>query len=155
MSFYSPNFAIGSGWRSSMQLVVSQLRKIKFVVEETFSWGDFEPQATFSGMTVAGYAVKRARYLKLWGFLFFRVDLIATLSGAMSNAIYITVPGTAFGDTGELQSAGCRIDNVTLAQSGTWNASGQQDVVGFYLPNLANYVAGDVRISAVGLIEVS
>ncbi len=155
MSFYSPNFATTSSWKTSVNLISSQLRKIKFVVESTFQWGDFDPQTTFSGMAASAYLIRRARYLKIWKFLWFSVDIAVTLGGPASNAINVNLPYTAYGASGEIQAGGARIDNAATAEAATWACSGGQSTLAFYRDGLANYALAATRIFANGFIEVT
>lgn len=155
MSFYSPNFATASSWKLSVGLITSQLRKVKFVVEDTFAFGDFDPRTSFSGMATSGYLVRKARYLKIWKFFWFSVDIGVTLAAPLSNAINIVIPYTGAGNSSDLQSGGARIDNASTAEAGTWSVAGRGDTLSFYRSGLANYTATATRIIANGFIEVT
>ena len=93
--FYQPNLTLGNAWRNTIQALFVQLRRIKFAVEETFSFGDFDPQVNWQAMTVTGPVVNRARYFKIFNLAFISLNISSTITVAGAvNFIQITVPFT-------------------------------------------------------------
>ena len=155
MSFYTPNFSVGGSWRSAITLITSQLRKIKFADDQSFTWLDFNPQTNFSGMTVTDYKVTRCRYLLLNKLIFLSVDLEATLAAPLANVISVEFPGTVAGDLGSLQTGGVNIRNAGAIEIAGWQGNGQASYISFVRAAAANFSAGAVRIMMNGFLEVT
>lgn len=159
MNLYTPKFATSSTWQSSVGLVTSQLRKIKFVVEKTFSWGNFDPKTDFGGMGSSAYILKGARYLRIYKLLLFRVHISVTLAGGSSSFSISMPPGcTAGGDASvsEKQAGYVQLsDAVTADQPATWYTIAPADLIVVRPPNGALYAAGATTIVISGIIEVA
>ncbi len=149
--FFSPNC-------SRLPTLLQTLRRVPFVIEDTFSMGDFTPVIDWNGMTAADVMITRCRYLKIWNLFWFSIDIYATLSGAFSNAITVGIPFTAAGEYSSIfynrQGGGAYVWNNTTSDSGTWNIASQSSNIVFRRTGNANWAAGVGRITANGFIEV-
>lgn len=150
------NPAILSSWRTTLQVFFQQLRKVAFVVENTFSFGDFDPQIDWNGMTVTDVIIYRARYLKIWKLLFLSIDLKGTLAAPLADKYYLTLPpgNIIAGDRTVLQLI-VSVSNTNNGEIGLIKLFGEQNKMECYRPLYAAYVAGAMRMRAQGFIEVA
>ena len=153
---FSPNFSVDANWKSTISKAFQQLRRVKFVVENTFSFGDFDPQTNFSGMTVTNYRVYRARYLKIFGMLWFSFEITATLAAPLAANVYIIIPGTGPDPdaTSAGQSGGAQIRNAGVYETGTWLLVGNTNQLQMNRPAWAAFTAGAAVFRANGFVEV-
>jgi len=153
MSF-SPNFKVLTDWRSSLNVAFSVLRRIKFIIEGDFSFGDFDPQSNFNGMTVTNYLVNRARYLRIGNLFIFSLDIRATLAAPFAVRVDYTIPVTAAGTSSSVQGGGAWGYNAGVIESGAvWGINGASNAIYSLRPALAAYTAGSYIFVANGLIE--
>jgi len=161
--FYTPNLIIAKSWQQTLKSAFTQLRKWKFLVEDSFSFGDFTPHpitaATplnfyFSSMTVTNYVLYRARYLKIFGLLLFSVDFSATLAAPLGNTIKIVLPATLAGASNYAQCGFANINNTTATEPGTWAGAGGNSTIDVYKIAVANYSAAATNIRVNGFVEV-
>lgn len=154
------NLPVGSGWKSTLTLAFAKLNKISFIVEDTFSFGDFDPSTNFNSMVVTNYALRRARYLKIYKFLFFSVDIAATLATPFANSVAFTIPGTAAGASPSLlgssdtQGAACFADNAGTGEAALWQIVAGTSSVRVFRSGIAAYTAGSFRVKINGFVEV-
>jgi hypothetical protein len=153
MSF-SPNLKVLTDWRSSLTVSFSLLRRIKFIIEGDFSFGDFDPQSNFNGMTVTNYLVNRARYLRIGNLFIFSLDIRATLAAPFAQAVNYTIPATATGTSASVQGGGIYGYNAGVADNGAWGITGATNIIYSLRPSLAAYTAGSYIFIANGVIEV-
>lgn len=151
---FSPNVSLLSSWRQSITVLLQTLRRVKFVVENTFSFGDFDPQPNWFGMAATNVLIYRARYLRIYKFLWISVDISATLAAPFTNGIGITIPWTLAGDIASNQAFGARVSNNSVNDSGVVIGNGTFSAVLFIRPVAANFTAGVTRITANGFFEV-
>jgi len=59
-----------------------------------FSFGNFDPQINFNGMTVTNFNVVRARYLRIFKMFWFTFEATATLAAPFASTINIIIPNT-------------------------------------------------------------
>lgn len=151
-----PNLKVLSDWRSSLNVAFSTLRRIPFLTEPVFQMGDFNPQTNFNGMTVTNYRVYRARYLKIYKFLWFSFEITATLAAPFAANVMITIPGTGYDpeQTFAGQSGGAQIRNAGAYETGTWLLVGRTNVLQLNRPGWANFTAGASVFRANGFVEV-
>ena len=152
--FYTPNLAVLSDWITSLTVAFSKLRRISFVVENTFTFEDFDPQTNYLGMTVTNYIVNRARYLKIFGLAWFSLDISATVAAPLANSVTITLPVTCAGDIGNKQGAGALLRLVGGDETGYWITDSQVNLITFRRSTAINYAAGVLRIISNGFFEV-
>ncbi len=142
MSF-SLNPQILKDWRSTLTVAFSAIRRVKFIVEETFAFGDFDPQINWNGMTVTAVDIKRTRYLKIWKFLFVSVHINSTLAAPFSTNVMINIPGTLAGaDLTVRQEELGYIQNAGVVEAGILLAQGTTDRISVFRPAFAAYTAG-------------
>lgn len=123
MSTLNLNLHIGKTWKDTLQSAFSYLRRIPFVVQDTFSFGDFDPNINWNGMTVSAVNIFKARYLKIGNMLWVTFYITATLAAPLAQVIYITVPGTApIGDNNANRVQGDLFwtANAGVSESGRW-----------------------------------
>lgn len=152
--FERPNLPIGSAWKSTLNLAFQTLRRIKFVVAETFSFGDFDPQINWNGMAVSAVNIRRAKYLKIYKLLFFSVDFTGVVAAPLNNSVIVTLPATVAGNSGDAQSAGCSGNDAGAAVALVWQASALTTNLYVYRYNFVNYTAGVFRGIFNGFVEV-
>jgi hypothetical protein len=149
---YSPNLPISSGWKSTLANAFQTLRRVKFIVEETFSFGDFNPQTNYNGMAATGLNEYRARYLKIGKFFLFSYDSLATVAAPFTNNVTITIPYTVKGD--RQQGGGAVVSNGGAGESGFFTAVADTNTVIFHRVNDGNWGAGFLEIVCNGFIEI-
>jgi len=152
---YSPNLPIGSGWKSTLQAAFQTLRRVKFIIEENFSFGDFDPQVNWNGMTVSAVNIRKARYLKLFKLFFVSVDIQATLAAPLTLNVTITIPETIYGTSTEYQSGAGSGNSGGPAVTLVWQAQGTTDKILIYRYDFANYGAGVFRGVFNGFLEIT
>jgi len=152
--FEQPNLPVGSGWKSTLTLAFQTLRRIKFVVENTFSFGDFDPQVSWNGMAVSAINIRKARYLKIYKLLFFWVDIQGTVAAPLAAAVIITLPATAAGLSGDYQSGGASGQDNGGAVGQVWQVQATTNLLYIYRYNFVNYTAGVFRGIANGFLEI-
>jgi hypothetical protein len=149
----SPNLKVGKDWRGTLNLAFSTLRRIVFLTPDDFSWGDFDPQINWNGMTATGTIVYRARYLKIFKFVWLSIDIRTTLSGAMTSSIAVTVPFTFGGGIAEnQQSHFVRIAN-NANESGMAIGVIDSDQLSFFKVPVVNFVATSLILTLQGVFE--
>lgn len=144
---YTPNV-------SRISALLQALRRVPFVIADTFSMGDFNPEVNWNGMAATDVKVCRARYLKIWSFLWISVDIYATVAAPFTNFITITIPGTIAGDVACNQSFGARVSNNSTNDPGILIGNGTQNFMVFLRPLAANFSAGQARCTANGFLEI-
>lgn len=155
MSLYSPNFSLSGSWQKTFSSMYQVLRRVRFVVENTFSFGDFDPQLDFGVMTAASVVVNRARYIKILNMLWWSLDCSATLSGSFTLRVYVTIPGT--GES--LGQINTQVVHALVRNGGTYEAGHCHLVSGenrmsIFRGALGNYSAGAWSCTANGFFEV-
>lgn len=155
----SPNLKVQKDWRGTLNLAFSVLRRIAFLTPEDFSFGTFDPQTDFAGMAVTNYRVYRTRYLKIFNFLWFSVDMSATLAAPLTNVVYVTIPATASLDNATVvgtsgQAVGAAIGNAGGLETGTAQISNGSNRLQFLRATVNNYTAGSASFRANGFLEV-
>ncbi len=150
------NLPISSGWKSTLANAFQVLRRIAFVVPETFSFGDFDPQIDFRGMANAGLITNRARYLKIYKLLFFSLDFEATLGAPLTNYVTITLPEglTAYGED-SFHNGSVQINNAVTGEADFWNCEGGTNLVNIFRTGAVNYTAVATRWHVSGFLEVN
>lgn len=150
--FYSPKLIIANGWQTTLHAAFQTLRRIKFVVDNTFSFGDFDPQFNFNGMGTAALIVYRARFLKILNLLWVSIDFTVTLSAPLAANIGIIIPATAAGSSvvGASQAFYSYIGGVP----GNSVIAGGTNILNIQNSGLGNFAATATRILANGFIEV-
>lgn len=153
---FSPKLAILSDWRSSLSVAFSYFRRIKFVVENTFELGDFDPQTNWKGMTVTNYEVYRARYLKIWKFAWISIDIIGTVAAPFAPNVVITVPFTMDSSVTKQQGGAATCTNGGLPEACGWvtSAANGPATISFYRMPVANFGAGIVRLNLNAFLEI-
>lgn len=149
MSF-SPNLKVLKDWRGSLNVAFSILRRVRFIVEETFSFGDFDPQINWNGMTITSPLVTRARYLKIFKMFWFSLDIGGTLAAPFTNIVTVTMPfataenqgGTGFGQ------------NAATAEGSFWEVLAASNSLVVYRAAFGNYTAGAFRTRINGFLEI-
>ena len=151
---YSPNFSLLSNVKETIRIAFTQLRRVRFLVEESFEFGDFDPKTNFNGMVSTAYVIARARYLKIYKFLWFSVDITSTLAAPFTSVINITIPYTAAGSQyTEGQAGGALINNNSARESGYWVIHGNTNEI-IFVRSGAAFSAGIDGFSANGFIEI-
>ena len=154
---YRPNFAVLGNWRSTLAAFFQQIRKVAFVTEGAFAFGDFDPQFDWKLMAVTSVRVDRARYLKIWNMLWFSLDFRATLAAPLASNYSIRVPGTlADPDTAvqESQGGSCYLANNAVAEVGLWFGTAGADEV--FIQRVGGaFTAGITRVILNGFVEVN
>lgn len=155
------NASIQTSWKASLQTILQKLRRVSFVVEDTFSWGNFEPTLTYSGgMTGTAYFLRTARYLKIWKFLWFRFDFDITPVAPLSTTIYFSLPATTPGDvdvvTGTHVGQTCLvlITGAVTNEVGSGYIGRERNQLSIQRANNAAFTAVQNRITCNGFIEV-
>lgn len=150
---YSPNLPINSGWKSTIQNAFQVLRRIKFIVEDDFTFTDFDPQTDFSGMTVTNYLVNRARGIKIGSIFYFSINISATVAAPLASIIRVTLPYTAF-SSGDQFGASQNL-NAGTSEVGFYIIANGLNGLSFARPGYANFGAGATQVAANGFIEVN
>lgn len=157
MSF-TLNLKVLKDWRSSLSVAFQILRRIQFIVEDTFSWGDFDPQIDWGGMAATGIEVGRCRYLKIWNFLWFSIDIRASLAAPFTTQVGITLPGTSTGggdySPKRVQGGAMIVYNAGVESIGSHDITDDTNVTYIKRPALAAYTAGLFIVIGTGFIEV-
>jgi hypothetical protein len=152
----SPNLPINTSWRSTLANAFQTLRRIAFLTEQVFQWGDFDPQIDWQGMAASTVLINRSRYLKIWRFFWFSVDFQATLAAPFTNYITIQIPSTVAPDSPTtFQAGGTMIQNAGALEAGFWFATSSQNTLKFERTASGNFTAGAARIWGNGFIEVN
>ncbi len=148
------NASLQGTWKQTLATVLQILRRVTFVIEETFSWGDFVPTLSYTGgMTSTDLNVNSARYLKVFGFLWFHFDITLTPVAPLSNTIIVTLPATTSLTSG-YQVAFVQVNNAVLSEASYSNiAAGASDLL-IYRPSAVNYTAVASRLICSGCLEV-
>jgi hypothetical protein len=120
----------------------------------SFSFGDFDPQTNFNGMTVTDYLVNRARYLRIGKLFFFSLDVRATLAAPFAQSVSYTIPAIASGTIASVQGGGVYAYNAGAADNGAWGITGTTSIIYSLRPLLAPYTAGSYIFIANGFIEI-
>jgi hypothetical protein len=151
---FKPNLLVLRDWRQTCTVAFQQLRRIPFLTEEIFAFGDFDPTIVWPG-TATAVSVRRAKILKIWKFVFFSVDVRATLAVPFTQFGTLTIPYTARNDNpSSVQGAGAIVANAGTASVGHWQIASSTNLLTFYRAALAAFTAGDAILIANGFIEV-
>lgn len=150
----SPNLAVGSDWRGTLNKAFSILRRIVFVDEQTFSWGDFDPQINWGGMAVTLEHIRRARFIKIWKLLFISFHVDATLGAPLTDRVIITIPGTLTGDINSFQDIPVTAYDAGALEIGTATGMGTSNNIVFYRPGYAAHNAGAFTVRFNAILEV-
>jgi hypothetical protein len=151
---FSPNLKVLPDWRSTVTVAFSILRRISFITLPDFQFGDFDPATNFSTMAATAYEVKRARFLRINKFLWFSIDLRATLAAVFVQAITITLPATAAGDSTTAQGVSGIGENAGAGEGSLGIIVGETSTLQIYRPSIAAYSAGNWKSRINGFIEV-
>jgi len=155
---YSPNLPISSSWKSTLSNAFQLLRRVKFLVEDTFDWGSFNPQVNYTGMTTSNVIVYRARYLKIWKFFWFSIDAAATLAAPLSPYIVIkipyTIPLSSF-TSDSIQGDACMVMDNSIFEPGLWYGLSKSNEITFIRSGVVNWSAGNNRIITNAFLEVN
>jgi hypothetical protein len=157
VSLFTPNYTLDSSWKATLNKVFQQMRRVKFVVEDTFSFGDFDPQTNWNGMTVTGYQVYRARYLKIYKLLWLSIDIRATLAAPFAGSVDVTIPYVIKGSdevSGAQQSLFVRISNASTNEPGMCVAVANTNILTFFRIPIAAFTAGSAILTYNGFLEV-
>jgi hypothetical protein len=148
------NASLQGTWKQTLATVLQILRRVTFVIEDTFSWGDFVPTLSYTGgMTASGVVINAARYLKIFNFAWFHFDINLTLVAPLSNTITVTLPVTTSLNSG-FQVAFVQVNNAVLSEASYSNiAAGASDLL-IYRPAAVNYTAVASRLICSGCLEV-
>ena len=153
---FKPNFSVLQDWVQTCTVAFQQLRRISFLTEEIFSFGEFDPQVTWAG-TASAVTIFRARYLKIYKMLFFSIHIQATLAGPFTAVITIRLPynptGRIDGGTAS-QGAGCSVVNAGVRETGVWATLSGTDLLYISRATPVNFTAGQAIVYANGFIEV-
>lgn len=154
MSLYTPNLKVLKDWRGSLNVAFSILRRVAFVIEDTFSFGDFNPQTNWQGMTVTNYQVYRARYLKIFKMMWVSLDIRGTVAAPLTTNVSVILPATGGGgeDSSQQSSANRLVDNSVNEVGFSALAKGSNEMY-FYRAPIANFTAGPAIITFNGFLE--
>jgi hypothetical protein len=153
---FKPNFSILQDWAQTCTVAFQQLRRISFLTEEIFSFGEFNPQVTWAG-TASAVTIFRARYLKIYKMLFFSIHIQATLAVPFTTTISVRLPYNAAGriEGGSAwQGGGAVLFNAGTRESGAWAIQSGTDLLTFVRATAIAYTAGVAAVYANGFIEV-
>lgn len=90
---FSPKLKLAANALNTLRDWGSELRKIKFLIEQTFKWGIWEAEVIGGGtMTVPDLVINYAEYLKIWEFVWFRFDITFTTATAADPYILVKPP---------------------------------------------------------------
>lgn len=157
--FYSPILNIASGWRTTVGNAFQTLRRVSFVIEDTFSFGDFDPQINWKGMAATAVVVRRARYLRIFNFLLFSLDISATLAAPFATEVQVTLPDskTTYGtqNNNEAQGGAYNGSNAGVGETNPWNSNSGWSYLSLQRVNGAAYTAGAFRAILNGFLEVT
>lgn len=162
MSFYQPNLPILPDWKGTLTVAFAQLRRAVFVVEDSFTWNDFDPQINFNGMTVTNYNLLRSRILKLGKFVSISVHFTATLAAPLAAFFTLKLPYTA-GTAGvagtsaagtPYQGGACTLLNSAVQEVGVWKIQQTGDTIFILRSPVANFGAGSLELIFNEVIEV-
>lgn len=157
MSLLTLNFTLDAAWRATLNKVFQQLRRVKFVVENSFSFGDFDPEINWNGMAATAVDVRRARYLKIFKMFWFSVDIRATLAAPFAAGVFITLPSVIISNANEksgVQGGGAYMFNAGTAEVGTWSGNAGTNILNAYRPGTAVHTAGAFIFIANGFLEI-
>lgn len=148
------NASLQGTWKQSLTTILQVLRRVVFVVEDSFAWGTFAPELSYTGgMTATGVVINAARYLKIFNFAWFHFDISLTPVAPLSNTISVQLPVTTSLDSG-FQVAFVQVNNAVLSEASYSNiAAGASDLL-IYRPSAVNYTAVSSRLICSGCLEV-
>lgn len=157
MGFFSPNLKILNDWRSSLTTAFSQLRRVPFVVEDTFQFTNFDPSPTTT-MNTSNLSITTAVGLKLNKLFFFSVEFTMTLAAPLSDTINFIIPYTAAiapGSTiGRTQVGGCETSTAGVPnQVGLWHIDQNSNKI-ITVRYAGAYGAGTGTVRVNGFVEV-
>lgn len=153
---FKPNFSVLQDWVQTCTVAFQQLRRISFLTEEIFSFGEFDPQVTWAG-TASAVTIYRARYLKIYKMLFFSVHIQATLAAVLTPKITIRLPYNTAGRIGggtASQGGGCYVTNAGSEEAGVWSSVSGTNTISVGRTTLVNFTAGQAAVLVNGFIEV-
>lgn len=150
---FKANYSVLRDWKTTLTVAFQQLRRIPFIIEDTFQFGDFDPQTNFNGMTISNYVLYGARYLKIKNLLWFHYDMTVTLAAPLAASIKIIIPGTASTEYG-IQSGYAQIDNAVTGESDGWYLLPGTNEIVIFRTGVVNYTAVATRIKLNGWVEV-
>jgi hypothetical protein len=151
---FSPKLSILSTWNSTVSQAFQMFRRVKFVVEDTFSWGDWLPAVSGqSGMVVNNITIFNARYLKLFNFLWVTFDIQFVTAAPFSTSVLLSLPATAAAPQKSAQFA------ATVVSGGGTDAGlaildREANQIALFRPAAAAYAAATYRITCNGFFEV-
>ena len=165
---FRPKFAVLSDARKSILNVIQTLRRVPFVIADTFSFGDWDitvDWSTAGDTTTAGGLetkfIKRARYIKIWNMLWVSVDIGATLRAPFGELVTFTLPYTLTGyqsaTTGvndDRQGMGCFVENAAVPEAGNAFARSGTNIVRVERYGAGLFTAGAARVCLNGFFEV-
>ena len=155
--FFSPNYAVLPTWKSAISVAFQQLRRVRFAVDSTFEWSDFDPQVDYDGAAHTAQVILASRYLLVNKILFFSLDIQATLAAPLSTRVRVTLPRnkTAGGTSSALQCGGTvGVDGGATVEVGSWQIIAGESHLDFRRPGNIAFTAGFFRGIANGFIEV-
>lgn len=77
---------------SNVENLLKELKRVPFVIEDTFTFKDYDPQVTGVALTVTGTKVRHCRYLKIWKFVWLSFYFQTTMSAGAGVEIDMVLP---------------------------------------------------------------
>ncbi len=156
---YSPNLPITSGWKSTLALAFQLLRRIKFIIEEDWSFGSFDPQIDYNGMTTTNNRTVHCRYLKIGKMLFLSLNIQCTLAAPLASSIFMTLPSGCVAANYDDSTNGYQGGPVYLAVNGIAEVGyffilQNTSLITFKRPTAAAYLAGTFQVRENFFIEI-
>lgn len=155
-----PSLVIGSGWRETLNNAFATLRRINFLIYENFIFKTFDPKLDFQGMTATNYLVRRARFLKIYKFLWLSVDVSVTLAAPFDVQMFLTIPpaciiaGNNTTDTIPRQGSSLIMQNAGVLEAGYWLGLALSNQISIQRNAGGNYTAGGARFVFNGFLEI-
>ena len=129
---------------------------IKRVPEVGGVWQDWTPNYTqYWTMTYTSITTHTARYTKVGGLCFFKIDSAGTLGGTPMGSLAFSPPVTpspAFTGAGFTFSLGVVVGGVSKAGFGTSNSIGSVFLASLF--DKSNFSAGAIRFVGYGFYEI-
>lgn len=151
---YSPNLPISSGWKSTVQNAFQVLRRIKFLVEDDFTWTNFTPTLDFGTMAATGITIDM-KTMRVANTLFFRGQISATLAAVFGSQVLISLPSNGVVTSGFFLGGSIPVLNAGVWEAGQWVLGSDSNKLRIRRGNVANYTAGLFSCILNGFIEVT
>ncbi|OQB10430.1 MAG: hypothetical protein BWY21_00351 [Parcubacteria group bacterium ADurb.Bin216] len=158
----TPNFKVDSNWKTTLNATFSALRRIRFLTEPVFAFGDFNPLIDFQGMTATNTNNRRCRFLRIYKFLWISVDCAATLAAPFTSVLYLTLPpgcivkgdDTPNNTSVSRQGGGLFLQNAGATESGFWLGIPLQNRLVVQRNASGNFTAGTMRFIFNAFVEI-